>query len=154
MLHETSFQIINIYSISVQKRAPDLLWHLLSQGVVCINYGFWKLLLRVHTINVTLLVQYQNIWFLYPLHNYSPLKTKRQIKKIIVIQKKKNGQRRYKYLVLGRYKSYFVKKNDSDSPKNVLWNWYHLNAWHFDWQHMCYVWWVCFSTESRHSFGY
>jgi hypothetical protein len=30
---------------------------------------------------------------------------------------KKNGQRRYKYLVLGRDRSYFVKKNHSDSTK-------------------------------------
>jgi hypothetical protein len=30
---------------------------------------------------------------------------------------KKNGQRRYKYLVLGKDKSYFVKKNHSDSTK-------------------------------------
>jgi hypothetical protein len=31
--------------------------------------------------------------------------------------KKKNGQRRYNYLVLGRSKSYFVNKNHSDSTK-------------------------------------
>jgi hypothetical protein len=30
---------------------------------------------------------------------------------------KKNGQRRYKYLVLGRDRYYFVKKNHSDSTK-------------------------------------
>jgi hypothetical protein len=25
------------------------------------------------------------------------------------------------------------------------------NVWVFDWQHICYVWWTCLSTESRHS---
>ena len=34
-----------------------------------------------------------------------------------MFHKKKNGQRRYKYLVLGRDRSYFVKKNHSDSTK-------------------------------------
>ena len=24
----------------------------------------------------------------------------------------------------------------------------------FDWQHVCYVWWTCFSTESLHTYGY
>ena len=30
---------------------------------------------------------------------------------------KKNGQRRYKYIALGRDRSYFGKKNNSDSTK-------------------------------------
>jgi hypothetical protein len=37
---------------------------------------------------------------------------------------------------------------------NVLWNWYHQHARFFDWQHICYLWWTCFSTDSRHAYGY
>ena len=33
-------------------------------------------------------------------------------------------------------------------------NWYHQNAGVFDWQHICYVWWMCFATDSRHTYGY
>ena len=29
----------------------------------------------------------------------------------------------------------------------MIWNWYHQHARFFDWQHICYVWWTCFSTE-------
>ena len=32
MLQETSFQIINIYSISSQNQASELLWHYLLKG--------------------------------------------------------------------------------------------------------------------------
>jgi hypothetical protein len=63
---------------------------------------------------------------------------------------KKNGQRRYKYLVLGRDGYYFVKKTLWFYQK-VLWNWYHQHARVFDWQHICYAWWTCFSTDSRHT---
>ena len=61
--------------------------------------------------------------------------------------------RRYKYLVLGRDSSYFAKrtkeKKHSDSPKR-----YHQHALAFDWQHICYIWWMCFSTDSPHTYGY
>jgi hypothetical protein len=42
----------------------------------------------------------------------------------------KNGQRRYKYLVLGRDKCYFVKntKNSLWFCQKVLWNWYHQQS--------------------------
>jgi hypothetical protein len=33
MLHETSFQIINMYSIGSQNWASELLWHLLLERV-------------------------------------------------------------------------------------------------------------------------
>ena len=59
-------------------------------------------------------------WLLYPLHNYFPLKTKIQIEKIEP-NCGQNVPHRYKYFVLGRYKSYFVKKK-TDSTKKVLWN--------------------------------
>ena len=60
-------------------------------------------------------------------------------------------QRRYKYFVLGRDKSYFVNKLLLFS-KEILWNWYE-NSWIFYWQHICYVCWACSTTESRHSYG-
>lgn len=45
-----------------------------------------------------------------PVHNYSSLYTDRWIHK-------KNGNRRYKYLSLGRDNSYFVRKNPLKSSK-------------------------------------
>ena len=33
MLHETSFQIINMYYMGGQNRASELLWHRLLEGV-------------------------------------------------------------------------------------------------------------------------
>ena len=38
--------------------------------------------------------------------------------------------------------------------QKVLWNWYLQHARVFDWQHICYVWWTCFATDSRHTYGY
>ena len=61
---------------------------------------------------------------------------------------KKNVQLRYKYLVLGRDRSYFVKKSTLWFYQQVLWNWYHQHSGVFDWQHICYLWWTCFSTDS------
>ena len=63
---------------------------------------------------------------------------------------KNNGQCRYKYLVL---RSYFVKKTFWFS-QFFFWNWYHQHARVFDWQHFCYVWWMCFSTDSPLTYGY
>ena len=89
---------------------------------------------------------------LYTTIPHSKLKDKlRELVQLCFI--KKNGQRRYKYLVLGRDRSYFVKHH-SDSTKKVLWNWYLQHARVFAWQHICYVWWTCFSTDSRHTYGY
>ena len=64
---------------------------------------------------------------------------------------KKNGQRRYKYLVLGRDISSFIKKNTTLILPKILWSWYHQHSRVFDWQHICYI---CFSTYSRHTYGY
>ena len=74
---------------------------------------------------------------------------------------KENGKCRYKYLVLGKDRFYFVKKKKKNNTKKhlcfyqkVLWNWSHRNARLFDWHHICYVWWTCFSTDSWHSCRY
>ena len=62
-----------------------------------------------------------------------------------------NGQHsiQCKYLVLGKDKSYFVKKKPLRFYKKVLWNWYNQNVRVFYWQHICYIWWTCISTDSR-----
>ena len=53
---------------------------------------------------------------LYTTIPYSKLKDKlRELVQLCVI--KKNGQRRYKYLVLGRDRSYFVKKHSGSTKK-------------------------------------
>ena len=53
-------------------------------------------------------------------------------------------------------KSNFAKQNNKEKLlwfyQKVLWQWYHQNV--FDWQHICYVWWVCLQTDSRHSYIY
>ena len=68
---------------------------------------------------------------------------------------KKNGQRRYKFLVLGRDRSYYVKQKKTRwFYQKVLWNWYHQHARVFCyWQHI-YLWLTCFSTDSWHTYGY
>jgi hypothetical protein len=66
---------------------------------------------------------------------------------------KQNGQRKYKCLVPGRNIFYFVKQT-LWFYHIVLWNWYHQHARVFDWQHICYLWWTCFSTDSRHTYEY
>jgi len=77
------------------------------------------------------------------LHNYSPLKAKRQINDLVQLYLiEKNDQRRYKYIVLGRGKSYLV--NTLWSYQTFLWNRYHQNARAFDWHHICYVWLTVF----------
>ena len=59
----------------------------------------------------------------------------------------------YKYLVLGRNKSYFVNKNHSDSTKKIPWNWCHQNAWVWLTTYLlCLV--GAFLTDSRHTYGY
>jgi len=67
-----------------------------------------------------------------------------------------NSQHRYKNIILGRAKSYFLwKKTPLWFYQKVLWNWCHQNARVFDRQHICYIiWWTWFATESRHSHWY
>ena len=77
--------------------------------------------------------------------------TKRHIKRISsTVSLKRMTNIIYTYLVLGRDKTYLVKKK----PTWFYWNWYNHNAWVIYWQHICYVWWMCFSTDSRNSYRY
>lgn len=38
--------------------------------------------------------------------------------------------------------------------QKVIWNWHHQNSRIFQSRHICYVWWVSFSTDSQHFFKY
>jgi hypothetical protein len=65
---------------------------------------------------------------------------------------KRNGQRKYKYLVLGRDRSYFFLNPKTPLlilPKSLL-KLISSTCSSFDWQHICYVWWTYLSTDSRH----
>ena len=85
---------------------------------------------------------------LYTTIPHSKLKDKlRELVQLCFI--KKNGQRRYKYLVLGRDRSYFVKKNTLILPKSSLKLISSTSSSLF-----CYLWWTCFSTDSWHTYGY
>ena len=66
---------------------------------------------------------------------------------------KKNVLRRYKYLVLGRDRSYFMKSHFVSTRKfseTDIINMLDL----FLLQHIRYLWWTCFSTDSLHTYGY
>ena len=56
---------------------------------------------------------------LYITIHHSKLKD-RLMEMVQLCPKKKNGQRRHKYLVLGRNRSYFVKKKHSESIKKFF----------------------------------
>ena len=62
------------------------------------------------------------------------------------------NERICKYLVLRRDKYGLIKKNNKKNhslQKSTL-KLISSNVWVFDW-HICYVWWTCLSTDSRHS---
>ena len=67
--------------------------------------------------------------------------TERHVKGVgpTVFNEKKNGQRRCTYLVLGLDIFYFIKNKLLSSTCS-----------NFDWQHICYVWWMWFSTDTIH----
>ena len=65
---------------------------------------------------------------------------------------KKNGQRRYKYIVLGRDRSYFVKHH-SDSTKQFS-ETDIFNMLEFLINNIFVVCWACFTTDSRHTYEY
>jgi hypothetical protein len=67
---------------------------------------------------------------------------------------KKNGHCRHKYVVLGRDRYYFMKKTPIWFFQKVLWDWNHQHARVFDWQHIYYLWWACFSADIRHTYGH
>ena len=59
-------------------------------------------------------------------------------------KKRKEGQRRYKYHVLGRNKSNIVQNHYDSNKLFFLLNWHHI----------CYVWWKRFLADSRYSYEY
>jgi len=56
------------------------------------------------------------------------------------------------------FKMSLLKYNRKHSTRwfcqKVLWNWYNQNDRVLDGQHISYVWWTFFSTDSLHSHGY
>jgi hypothetical protein len=106
MLHEISFQIINMYSIGGQNWASELLWHYSKDLLEYIQFRF------LSSCNINNTFDFATIYTTIPL---SKLKDKlRKLVQLYFI--KRNDQRRYKYLVVGRDRSYFVRMH-SDSTK-------------------------------------
>ena len=125
MLHEDSFQIINMYSISCQTRASELLWPSYSRGEV---NQMWIL---KNSKDMLEYIQSRSLssWNIIKTFDFSTLyttiphsKLKDRLREFVhLCFTKKNDQCRYKYIVLGRDKSYFVKKNNTlILPKSVL----------------------------------
>ena len=131
---DTSYSRGGVNQMWILKNSKDLLEYIQSMSLSSCNsiktFDFSTLYTTIpHSMLKDTLMEVVQLWFI-----------------------KKNGQRRYKYLVLGRGTSYFVSKPLWFYQK-VLWNWYHQYARVFDWQHICYVWWTCFSTDSRYIYG-
>jgi hypothetical protein len=98
------------------------------------------------------IVDFSTIYITFP---HSKLKYRlRELVGPTVFHKKKNDQRRYKYRVLGLDRSNFVNnKTTLILPKSSL-KLISSSCSRFLWQHICFVWWTCFSTDSRHTYGY
>ena len=80
-------------------------------------------------------------------------KLKEKLKELVLLCFiKKNGKRRYKYLVLDRNTSLFWI-GSLWFKQRIPWNWHYQDAWFLDWQHICYVQRTCFSTDCGHSYG-
>ena len=89
---------------------------------------------------------------LYTTIPHSKLKDKlRELVQLCFIEK--NGQRRYKYLVLGRDRSYFVKHHSDSTKKFSETDIFNILEFLID-NIFGYVWWTCFSTDSPHTYGY
>jgi hypothetical protein len=66
---------------------------------------------------------------------------------------KKNGQRRYKYLVLGRDRSYFVKHHSDSTKKFSETDIFNMLEFLID-NIFAMFGLTCFSIDSRHTYGY
>ena len=131
---DTSYSRGGVNQMWILKNSKDLLEYIQSRSLSSCN--------SIKTFDFSTL---------YTTIPHSKLKDKlRELVQLYFI--KKNDQRRYKYLVLGRDRFYFVKNHWF--YQKVLGNWYHQHARVFDRQHICYLWWTCFSTDSRHTDGY
>jgi hypothetical protein len=117
MLHETSFQIINMYSIGSQNWASELSYSRGGVNQMWILKTSKDLLEYIQSRSLSSCNSIKTFVFstLYTTIPHSKLKDKlRELVQLCFMTK--NGQRRYKYLVLGRDRSYFVKHH-SDSNK-------------------------------------
>jgi hypothetical protein len=156
MLHETSYQIINMYSIGGKTGLQSYCDSSYSRG--CMNQ-MWILknskdqleYIQSRSLSSCNVIQILDLSTLYTTIPHSKRNDKlRELIQLCFI--KKNGQHRHKYLVLGSDRSHL--KKTLWLYQNILWNWYHQHARVLDWQYSCFLWWTCFSTESRHTYGY
>ena len=121
MLHKTSFQIINMYSICGQNRLKSYCDTSYSRGGVnqiwiVKNSNYLLEYIQSRSLSSCNSIKTFDFSTLYTTIPHSKRKDKlRELVQLCFI--KKNGKRRYKYLVLGKDRSYFVKHH-SDSTKN------------------------------------
>ena len=118
MLHETSFQISNIYSIGGQNRASELLWcesdEVLKNSKDLLEY------IQPRSLSFCNSIKTFDFSTLYTHIPHSKLND-RLTEWVQLCFIKRNDQSRYKYLVPGRDKSYFaIKKNTQILPKSSL----------------------------------
>ena len=98
------------------------------------------------------MIRLSSIWTMsVPGECYFPLKTEHKWQELSqLFLREKNCKGKYQYPVLGRDKSYFISKTALFwFYRYVRWTWYHQHAGGFNSQHMCYVWWTWFATESH-----
>jgi len=120
MLHETSIQFINMHSIGGQNRDTSYSRRGVNQmWILKISKDFSEYI-QSRSLSSCNNVKTFDFSTLYTTFAHSMLKDRlREFVQLYFM--KKNGQRRYKYLVLGRDKSYFVQKPLWFFEK-VLWN--------------------------------
>jgi len=149
MFHETSYQIINMYSIggqngmqcycdtSYSRGGVNQMW-ILQNSKDLLEYIQSRPLSSCNNIKS---FDFSTIYRTIP---YSKLKDKLwELVQLCFI--KKNGQRRYKYLALGRDRFYFVNTTlilPKSSLKLIS------SAYLSFWLTTYFVWWTCFSTDS------
>jgi hypothetical protein len=120
---ETSYSRGGVNQMWILMNSKDLLEYIQSRSLSSCN--------SINTFDFSTL---------YTTIPHSKLKDKlRELVQLCFI--KKNGQWRYKYIVLGRDRSYSTKKFSETDIINML-------------ELFIDNMWTCFSTDSRHTFGY
>jgi hypothetical protein len=131
---DTSYSRGGVNQMWILKNSKDLLEYIQSRSLSSCN--------SIKTFDFSTL--YTNI-----LHSKLKDKLKELVQLCFI---KKNGQRRYKYLVLGRDRSYFVKHHSDSYKRFSETDIFNMLEFLID-NIFCYVWWTCFSTDSRHTYG-
>jgi hypothetical protein len=128
---DTSYSRGGVNQMWIPKNSKDLLEYIQSRSISSCN--------NIKTFDFSTL---------YTTIPHSKLKNKlREFVQLCFI--KKNGQRRYKYLVLGRDRSYFVKHHSDSTKKFSETDIFNMLEFLID--NIFVVWCTCFSTDSRHT---